>query len=253
MMTNLNNKLVAITGASSGIGAATAIALAAKGYKLLLLARRVHMLQQLLEDPSNALSSENTLIVECDVTNVDSLSNAVQLAHDKFHLPIDCLVNNAGVMFLQPLAEQSLQRQQQMISTNVMGVLNGIHVVLKDMIEKQHGTIINISSIAGKKSFSNHVAYCGTKFAVSGLTEALRSEVSSSKVRVIVIEPGVTQTELLGHNDTEQVEPYEEWKKTMTLGVLKAEDVAAAILFAYEAPPHVCVREIALAPTEQKD
>jgi len=174
------NKLVVITGASSGIGEATAISLAKKGYKLLLLARRLDRLQSLLSSPSTGLSHENTLIAQCDVTNPDDIRKAVTAAQEKFSLPIDCLINNAGVMYLQPLNEQSLERQQDMLMTNVMGILNGINVVLSDMLKRQSGTIITISSIAGKKSFANHVAYCGTKFAVHGLTEALRGEVSGS-------------------------------------------------------------------------
>ena len=246
-----SSKLVVITGASSGIGEAAAELLHSKGYKLLLLARRLERMQEFVKQHS--MTEQDTLIAQCDVTQVDEIKKAIDHAQDHFKLPVDCLINNAGVMYLQQLADQSLQRQETMISTNVNGILNGINVVLKSMLERQTGTIINISSIAGKKSFGNHVAYCGTKFAVHGLTEALRSEVSGSKVRVIVIAPGVTQTELLGHNDKEQVDPYEDWKKTMSLGVLKSEDVAASILFAYEAPPHVCIREIALAPTEQRD
>ncbi len=116
---------------------------------------------------------------------------------------------------------------------------------------RQHGTIINVSSIAGRKTFPDHVAYCGSKFAVHAISENLREEVSSHNVRVITIAPGAVETELLGHTTSASIrEGYEAWKRTMG-PVLRAEDVADAIRYAYEAPQNVCIREIVLAATHQ--
>lgn len=138
-----------------------------------------------------------------------------------------------------------------MVSVNIMGVLHGVKSVISKMIARKHGTIINISSIAGKKSFSQHTAYCGTKFFVHGFTEALREEVAGHNVRVMCVAPGVVETELLSHNKKEIVGPYEDWKKTMDQ-VLAPEDVSKTIMFAYSMPQHCCLREIAMAATQQK-
>lgn len=131
------------------------------------------------------------------------------------------------------------------------GLLNGIHAVLAGMVARKHGTIINISSIAGRKTFPGHAAYCGTKFAVHAISENLREEVSGSDVRVITIAPGAVETELLSHTTDEGIKAgYEEWKDGMG-GVLAATDIAQAISYAYNQPQNVCVREIVLAATRQ--
>ena len=248
--TTTANKLVVITGASSGIGEATAVLFAQKGYKLLLLARRKDRLEELVNDSRYSFNQDNTLIHQCDVTNVEDIRTGVELATKKFNLPVDCFINNAGIGHSSPLSEQSLDKQYAVIDVNIKGVLNGINVVAKDMVQRQAGTIINISSIAGRKTIDGASVYCGSKFAVHAISETLRSEVASSKVRVVLISPGVTESEITGH-DEKLHEMVEGMKKGLTLGILKAQDVAESILYAYQAPPHVCLREIVLAPTEQ--
>jgi len=179
-----------------------------------------------------------------------ALQAAIAEGQAKFG-PVDCLINNAGVMLLGQVDNQDPQEWQSMMDVNVMGMLNGIHAVLPQMKKRQTGTIINISSIAGKKSFPHHSAYVATKFAVHGLSENLREEVSGDNIRVTVIAPGAVETELLSHTtSTEIKEGYESWKQEMG-GILNAEDIAQSIFFAYQWPQNVCIREIVVAATKQ--
>jgi NADP-dependent 3-hydroxy acid dehydrogenase YdfG len=236
-------KLVVITGASSGIGEATARLFSGMGHPLLLLARRIERLE--------ALNLPNTICVKVDVTEIGAIQAAVELAEKKYG-PVDCFVNNAGVMLLGAVDTQNPEEWKRMFDVNVLGVLNGIHVVLAGMIKNQTGTIVNISSIAGKKTFPNHAAYCGTKFAVHAMTENIREEVANSNVRLTTIAPGVVETELLGHTTSDGiVAGYTEWKQSID-GGLRPSDVANAIAYAYNQPQNVCIREIALAPTKQQ-
>ena len=236
-------KLVVITGASSGIGKATAIKLSAEGHPLLLIARRVELLEE--------LNLPNTLCRSVDVTDVSTMKAAVAEA-EAMYGKVDLIVNNAGVMLLGDASTQDINEWDRMLDTNVKGVLNGIHVVLQDMIERNDGTIINISSIAGRKTFPNHAVYCGTKFAVHAISENIREEVAKHNVRVTVIAPGVVETNLLGHTTSEEIKAgYTDWKKQIGGGIFP-EDVANAIHFAYSQPQYVCIREIVLAQTKQE-
>lgn len=238
-----SKSLIVITGASSGIGAATARLLSSRGYPLLLLARRVDRLQ--------ALNLPNTLCCQVDITDGEAVKAAIAQAEAQFG-PVDALINNAGVMLLGNMAEQDPKEWQQMLDVNVSGLLNGIHAVLKGMRERKSGTIINISSIAGRKTFPDHGVYCGTKFAVHAITEGLREEVAMDNVRCITIAPGAVETELLSHTTSDSIkEGYEAWKTEMG-GVVKAEHIAEAIRFAYEQPQSLCIREIVLAATRQQ-
>lgn len=238
-----SKSLIVITGASSGIGAATARLLSSRGYPLLLLARRVDRLQ--------ALNLPNTLCCQVDITDGEAVKAAIAQAEAQFG-PVDALINNAGVMLLGNMAEQDPKEWQQMLDVNVSGLLNGIHAVLKGMRERKSGTIINISSIAGRKTFPDHGVYCGTKFAVHAITEGLREEVAMDNVRCITIAPGAVETELLSHTTSDSIkEGYEVWKTEMG-GVVKAEQIAEAIRFAYEQPQSLCIREIVLAATRQQ-
>jgi len=242
-MSQAAKALIVITGASSGIGLATAKLLSSRGHALLLLARRV--------EPMNALNLPNTLCRAVDVTDIDAFSAAVKEAQQQFG-PVDALVNNAGVMLLGGVDQQNPTEWEHMLNVNVKGLLNGVHAVTKGMIERKAGTIINISSVAGRKTFPNHVVYVGTKFAVHGMSENLREELSPHNVRVIVIAPGAVETELLSHTTNDEIKAgYQEWKQEMGGKVLSAEDVAHAIDYAYSQPQYVCVREIVLAATRQ--
>lgn len=235
-------KLVVITGASSGIGKATAIKLSQQGHPLLLLARR--------KDRLDELDLPNTITKSVDVTDIEAIKSAVHEAEQEYG-KVDCFINNAGVMLLGSADSQNTNEWQKMLDVNVMGVLNGVHIVLDDMIKRNEGTIINISSIAGRKTFPNHAVYCGTKFAVHAITENIREEVAKHNVRMIVIAPGVVETELLSHTTSDDIKNnYGEWKKTIG-GGLQAEDIANAISFAYSQPQNVCIREIVIAKTNQ--
>lgn len=238
----MSQPLIVITGASSGIGAATARLLSSRGYPLLLLARRL--------DRMEALGLPDTLCRAVDIRDRDAVAAAVREAEAQFG-PADAIVNNAGVMLLGEMLRQDPTEWDAMIDINIKGVLAGIHAVLAGMVARGRGTIINISSIAGRKTFPNHAAYCGTKFAVHAITENLREEVSQSGVRVVVIAPGAVETELLGHTTDESIKAgYEDWKSGMG-GVIAPEDIAEAIRFAYEQPQKLCIREIVLAATRQ--
>ncbi|TOD68844.1 oxidoreductase [Vibrio parahaemolyticus] len=236
-------KLVVITGASSGIGEAIARRFSEEGHPLLLVARRVERLE--------ALNLPNTLCEKVDVTDQASLITAIEKAEAQFG-PADVLVNNAGVMLLGQIDTQDAAEWKRMFDVNVLGLLNGMHSVLASMKARNSGTIINISSIAGKKTFPDHAAYCGTKFAVHAISENVREEVAASNVRVTTIAPGAVETELLSHTTSQDIKDgYDAWKVDMG-GVLAADDVARAVLFAYQQPQNVCIREIALAPTKQQ-
>ncbi|EJA7355388.1 SDR family oxidoreductase [Vibrio parahaemolyticus] len=236
-------KLVVITGASSGIGEAIARRFSEEGHPLLLAARRVERLE--------ALNLPNTLCEKVDVTDQASLITAIEKAEAQFG-PADVLVNNAGVMLLGQIDTQDAAEWKRMFDVNVLGLLNGMHSVLASMKARNSGTIINISSIAGKKTFPDHAAYCGTKFAVHAISENVREEVAASNVRVTTIAPGAVETELLSHTTSQDIKDgYDAWKVDMG-GVLAADDVARAVMFAYQQPQNVCIREIALAPTKQQ-
>lgn len=236
---SVQKKLVVITGASSGIGQAAAGLFQEAGYALLLLARSK------LE-----VNHPSTMTAQVDVTDIKGFEQAVKAAEAKFG-PVDCLINNAGVMLLGEMDTQDPQEWQKMLDVNVMGLLNGIHVVLPDMVKRQGGTIIDVSSIAGRKTFPKHAAYCGTKFAVHAITENTREEVAKHNVRMITIAPGAVETNLLGHTSSDQIKAdYTQWKESMG-GAMAPVAVAQAMLYAYQQPQGVCVREIVLAATKQ--
>ena len=238
----MSRPLIVVTGASSGIGAATAHAFAEAGHPQLLLARRLDRLQ--------ALGLPNALCRQVDVIDRDAFAAAIEEAEATYG-PVDCLVNNAGVMLLGLADSQDPAEWRRMLDVNLGGLLNGIHLVLGRMKARRGGTIINISSIAGRKSFPNHAIYCGTKFAVHAITESIREEVADSDVRLITIAPGVTETELLGHTTRQEIiDGYQEWKRSIDGGIA-AEDIARSIRFAYDQPQNVCIREMVICPTRQ--
>ena len=238
-----NKHLIVITGASSGIGAAAARLFSSHGHPLLLLARRVKKLEE--------LNLPNTLCSKLDITDYEAVKRAIADA-EKQYGEADALVNNAGVMLLGDIAEQDPIEWKKMYDVNVMGVLYGIQAVLPHMIKRQHGTIINIGSIAGRKTFPNHAAYCGTKFGVHAITENVREEVAEHNVRMVTIAPGAVETELLSHTTSNEIKNgYQSWKEDIG-GAITPEQVADAIWYAYNQPQSLNIREIVLAPTRQQ-
>ncbi len=235
--------LIVITGASSGFGAAIAQLMSKKGYPLLLIARRLKKIQN--------LSLPQALCAEVDINHHEAFAQAVKDAEEKFG-PTDCLINNAGMMLLGAVDSQAAHEWQTMFDVNVLALLNAMKTVLPGMKARQQGTIINISSIAGKKTFPNHAAYCGTKFAVHAISENVREEVAHDNIRIVTIAPGAAETELLSHTTSESIKKdYKDWKKSMG-PVLSATDVASAVVFAYEQPQSVCIRELVIATTRQQ-
>jgi NADP-dependent 3-hydroxy acid dehydrogenase YdfG len=234
--------LVVITGASAGIGEATAIQFSNAGYPLLLIARRLTKLK--------SLNLPNTLYEEVDVTELSKFKAAIEKAEEKFG-ETECLINNAGILFINLAHQQNPEEWKKMLDVNVLGVLYGIHLVLQNMIKKQKGTIINISSLAGRKTFPTHAIYCATKFAVHSLTESIREEVADHNVRLITIAPGNVKTEILDQAASKEVKDTHPSYKRKPYENLQPEDVARAILFAHEQPQNVCIREIVICPTRQ--
>ncbi|WP_244266866.1 SDR family oxidoreductase [Polycladidibacter stylochi] len=235
--------LVIITGASSGIGAALARKFSQAGHALLLVARRVEKLE--------ALQLPNTICVKLDINNSAAFKEAVKKA-EAVYGPTQCLINNAGVMLLGSIETQAPEEWEQMFNTNVLAVLNCTQAVVGGMKQRQSGTIINISSVAGRKALPNHGAYCGSKFAVSAMSENLREEMAPHNVRVVSICPGATESELISHTTNQQiVDGYQSWKDDIG-GAMNAEDIANTAHFIFSQPENVCIREVVIAPTKQE-
>jgi len=238
-----NNKLVVITGASSGFGMELAKEFSKDGYPLLLLARRVEKME--------ALQLPDTICKKVDVSNKAEFEAAVRDA-ESIYGKTDLIINNAGVMLLGDLSTQDANEWKTMLDVNVMGVMNGMQIVMNDMKERQTGTIINVSSIAGVQPFGNHAAYCASKFGVTGLTRVVRGELSPYNVRVLSVLPGAVSTELLGHTtDQSIIDGYNSWKENVGAVNITANDVAQTIKYAYQMPQSVSLREIVITDTRQ--
>lgn len=245
----MKNKLIVITGASSGFGYETAKLFNSKGYSLLLLARREDKLKQLFDE----LNSDNVMYAKVDVSDYNQFNLAIELATAKFG-DVDLLVNNAGTMLLGDILSQDRNEWQTMLDVNVTGVLNGIQIVGSKMKASRTGTIINVSSLAGVKTFGNHAAYSASKFGVHGITETMRQELAPFNVRVATISPGAAETELLGHTTNQQIkDDYSEWKQSMGGSSMDPKAVAHAITYMYELPQNINIRELQIAPTMQVD
>ncbi len=236
-------KLVVITGASSGFGKAMAIEFNKAGYPLLLLARRVEILE--------GLGLENAMCEKVDVTDREAFEKAVRKA-EAVYGKTDLIVNSAGIMLLGNLESQNAVEWQKMLDVNLMGVMHGMQIVMNDMKERQGGTIVNISSIAGVKPFGNHAAYCASKYGVVGMSEVARAELAPFNVRVMRVCPGAVATELLSHTTNDEIkEGYNAWRDGLGANSITAEDIAKTIKFAYEMPQGVNLREIQIADTRQ--
>jgi NADP-dependent 3-hydroxy acid dehydrogenase YdfG len=240
-----------ITGASSGIGEATARSLAAEGASVAIVARRRDRLEALAESIGDRSRVE---VIETDVTDVAQATFMVEQTVSRFGR-LDTLVNNAGVMLLGPIVDAPLEEWQRMVELNLLGLLYGTHAALPHLISAAEGgprqvaDVINVSSVAGRFARQGNGVYSATKFAVIAFGESLRQEVAALHVRVTAVEPGATATELAGHNRPEILEGLRD-----TIGrveMLSSEDIADAIAYAVTRPPHVALNEILIRPTEQ--
>ncbi|WP_193608006.1 SDR family oxidoreductase [Nocardioides lijunqiniae] len=234
--------LVVITGASSGIGAATAQAFGGRGYPTLLLARRAELIEELGVPDSIARS--------VDVTDRDALAAALDEATQRYGAP-DLLVNNAGVMPLSRVVDQDPEEWRTLFDVNCLALLTATQLVLPGMVAAGRGTVVNISSIAGRNVYANHAVYSGTKFAVNAMTETMRREHADDGVRFSLVSPGIVDTDLLVSVSDAAIKESYEATKTRLRGGLDAATIAETIVGLYELPQDVCVREVVVAPTSQ--
>jgi NADP-dependent 3-hydroxy acid dehydrogenase YdfG len=234
-------KVVAITGASSGIGEATALRLAADGHHLLLGARRTDRLEQLTAKITADGGSAS--FRRLDVTDAADVRAFVATALERYGR-LDVMVNNAGVMPLSPLAELRVDEWDRMIDVNVRGVLHGIAAALPVMREQGGGQFVNIASVGAYEVSPTAAVYCATKFAVRAISEGLRQE-SADDIRVSVVSPGVTESELA---DSISDPLAREAMKTYRSVAIPAEAIADAIAFAISRPAEVDVNEIVIRP-----
>ncbi|WP_017475270.1 SDR family oxidoreductase [Pseudomonas sp. PAMC 26793] len=240
-MSNIQNKVVLITGASSGIGEAAARLIAAKGARVVLGARRTERLDKLVREIQAEGGSASASAL--DVTDLESMQAFVAFARAQ-HGKVDVIINNAGVMPLSPLASLKVNEWNQMLDVNVRGVLHGIAAVLPGMEAQGFGQVINISSIGGLAVSPTAAVYCATKFAVRAISDGLRQE--TDKIRVTVVCPGVVESELA---DTISDEEAREVMKAYRRVAINADAIARALAYAIEQPDDVDVSEIVVRPT----
>jgi NADP-dependent 3-hydroxy acid dehydrogenase YdfG len=244
----IKGKVAIVTGASSGIGYATCLALSKAGARVAAGARRTDRLESL--EKEIAKNGGEILIQELDVTKKAECDSFVDAAAKKWGM-VDILVNNAGLMPLSFFKSLKVDEWDRMIDVNIKGVLYCTAAAIPHMLAKKSGHIVNISSVAGRVVFPAGSVYCATKHAVTALSEGLRQEFSTrSNIRVTCIEPGVVATELTNTITDKSLEKFVEATKQME--ALYAEDIANAILFAVESPSHMNVNEILVRPTTQE-
>ncbi len=246
MNINLSKQVIAITGASSGIGEATAVACARAGAAVALAARRGERIEALAERIKG--EGGQAIAVACDVGEEDQAGAFVRRAHSELGR-LDVLINNAGVMLLGPIEGADTEEWRQMIHANVFGVLYCTHAALPLMHEQGSGHIVNISSVAGRFAREGSGVYNLTKFGVGAFSESLRQECVRIGVRVTVIEPGAVATELASHNRP----PIRETISKMFAEVepLTAEQIADAIVYSIGQPPNVSINEVLIRPSGQ--
>jgi len=252
MAVSLEGTVALVTGASSGIGEATAKALAAQGAKVAVTGRRLERLERLASEIGG--SGRTALAIQSDVTDQEQAIAAVDRTVDELGR-LDILVNNAGQMLLGPIEGAPTEEWERMIDINLKGLINTTHAAVPHLLaaaeESQRGCadLVNISSVAGRLARSGSGVYNLTKHGVGAFSESFRQEFASRRVRSTIIEPGAVATELTDHirdGVREQVrERFADMQK------LEAEDIADAIAYAVTRPPHVCVNEILIRPTEQ--
>jgi NADP-dependent 3-hydroxy acid dehydrogenase YdfG len=242
-----------VTGASSGIGEATALELARHGASVAIVARRADRLQELASRIGDA--GGRALPIEADVTDVEQARGAVQRSVDELGR-LDTVVNNAGVMLLGPALDAPLEEWERMVSVNVEGVLYVAHAALPHLLRtaaegpRRVADLVNISSVAGRVARSGSAVYNLTKHGVGAFSEALRQELTGRHVRVSVVEPGAVATELSSHNRPEVREQIGE--RFEGIERLQAPDIADAIAYIVTRPPRVAINEVLIRPTDQE-
>lgn len=246
MDNNISNKVIVITGASSGLGEAAARHLSAKGAIVVLGARRLGRINKLAEELTN--NGEQALAVQTDVTNPNEVKNLVDEAVKNFG-KVDVIINNAGIMALSALDALRIDEWDKMIDINIKGVLYGIAAVLPYMKEQKSGHIINVSSVSGHVVGATAAVYAATKHAVRAISEGLRQEVKDYNVRSTIISPGAVATELpssvADNNISGGIDAfYENF-------AISAESFARCVAFAIEQPQEMDVNEILFRPTKQ--
>jgi NADP-dependent 3-hydroxy acid dehydrogenase YdfG len=247
----LQGTVALVTGASSGIGEATAVALAERGAKVAIVARRRDRLDKLAEQ-----IGDGALVVEADVTEPEQAQQAVKRTVDGLGR-LDILINNAGVMLLGPIEDAPLEEWERMIDVNVNGLLYCARAALPHLIKaaedgpRQVADMVNISSVAGRVARRGSGVYNLTKFGVGAFSESLRQEVAGRHVRVSLVEPGAVATELQSHNRPEILDTIQQ--RFADIETLQSEDIADTIAFVVTRPRHAAVNEVMIRPSEQAD
>ncbi|OKK05037.1 SDR family NAD(P)-dependent oxidoreductase [Streptomyces sp. CB02400] len=243
MSTPLHHKVALVTGASSGIGQATALALSEAGAKVVVGARRTDRLAALAQEASGEM-----VALRMDVTDPRSVQDAVAATVQRFGA-LDIVVNNAGVMLSGPILGADITEWTRMIETNLLGSMYTVHAALPHLLASK-GSVVQISSTSGRISSAASGAYAATKFGIAAFSEALRQEVTEQGVRVVVIEPGFVSTELTSHITDPTMQAAAQ-SMAESMRTLDPDDIAASVLYAVTQPDHVAVNEILIRPTDQ--
>lgn len=223
----MNKPLIIITGASTGIGAATASKFATLGYPLGLISRNLEAMQN--------LKLPNSICISADVTDFNQLKIAIQKTEDKFGA-VDCLINNAGYMQFGDFTSLSHESNERTVNTNLMGVINGIEIVLPNMQKRKKGTIINISSLSDKNARPLVPIHAATKAAVKSLSESLRMDNAKYGIRICNIAPSKVQTSMVTKNVSDKQ-------------IMDVNTIANTIAWIYEQPQEICIRDIVISST----
>jgi NADP-dependent 3-hydroxy acid dehydrogenase YdfG len=247
MKENIAGKVIVITGASSGLGEATAKHLSALGATVVLGARRADRIEKLANEITS--NGGKALAVAADVTQLDEVKKLVDSAVEQFER-VDVILNNAGIMPLSPMDRLNVEEWNKMIDVNIKGVLNGIAAVLPYMKAQQSGQIINTSSVAGHKIFTGSAVYSATKFAVRALTEGLRMDVKPYNIRTTIVCPGAVKTELLDHITEADVQQANQ-DYVGSVGI-SPDSFARVVAFAISQPEDVDINEVIFRPTSQE-
>ena len=243
MSNTLEGKVVLVTGASSGIGQATALALSKAGARVAVGARRADRLKVLAEDAPGEI-----LALDLDVTDQQSVQDAVTATVEHFG-SLDALVNNAGIMLTNPILGADTTEWKRMVDTNLLGSMYAVHAALPHLLESK-GDVVQISSTSGRTASAASGVYSATKFGINAFSDSLRQEVTALGVRVVVIEPGFVSTELASHITNPAIQ---ELAKSMadSIRTLQPDDIARAVVYALTQPHYVAVNEILIRPTDQ--